>query len=106
MKKYCVILLLATAAIQSCHTAKKGVQSEQKQMIKVTGTVRDIQNGKDGYTATIVTSEQKTYKATISHSNLKDHSQYKTVKTGDVITVKGDQWQMEGENHITVRELK
>lgn len=106
MKKYCVILLLATAAVQSCHTAKQGVPSAQHQVIKVTGTVQDIQNGKDGYTATLVTSDQKIYKATVSHSNLEDHNQYKAVKTGDVITVKGDQWQMEGETHITVRELK
>lgn len=73
----------------------------------VQGSVKDINRGKDGYTAKIETANSETYFVTISHSNLKDHTQYKDAKIGDKLDVKGDYWKNgEGENQITVRELK
>ncbi|HLA54596.1 MAG TPA: hypothetical protein VK623_00725 [Flavobacterium sp.] len=71
----------------------------------VEGTVTDINNGKDGYTAKLETKEKEIYAVTISHSNLKNHEQYKTVKIGDQLKVTGDYWKLENENQITVREI-
>lgn len=71
----------------------------------ITGVVQDIQNGKDGYTAQIKTANNEIYYATISHGNLTDHSQYRTVQVGETIEVAGDQWDMEGKKQITVRKL-
>lgn len=71
----------------------------------ITGVVQDIQNGKDGYTAQIKTANDETYYATISHANLKDHSEYRSVQVGETIEVAGDQWDMEGKKQITVRKL-
>jgi len=108
MKQYLSSLLfvLSVATITSCHSPKEAVKTENNQAMTVTGVVKEVQPGKDGYTAQLVTAAGKTYFATISHSNLKDHTQYRAVKTGDTITVKGDAWQMEQEQHITVRELR
>ncbi|MDI1256115.1 MAG: hypothetical protein PSV16_08420 [Flavobacterium sp.] len=71
----------------------------------VEGTVQEILNGKDGYTAKIETADKEVYYVTISHSNLTDHTQYKTVKVGETLKVTGDSWAMEGKNQITVRAI-
>ena len=71
----------------------------------VEGTVREIINGKDGYTAKIETADKEVYFVTISHSNLTDHTQYKTVKIGESLKVTGDSWATEGKNQITVRAI-
>lgn len=73
----------------------------------ITGDVQEIQNGKDGYTAKIITSEKEIYFATISRVNLAENSaQYRPVKIGERISVKGDLRVQAGENHLTVRSLK
>jgi len=118
-------MLSAVIAFASCNTAKTETKSEiptettvtasdstaveetPKAEIKtVEGKVQEIQNGKDGYTAKIETAEKEVYFVTISHSNLKDHTQYRSVKAGETLKVSGDFWKMENENHITVREIQ
>ncbi len=71
----------------------------------VEGTVTEINRGKDGYTAKLETSDKQFYYVTISHSNLKDHTQYKEVKIGDKLNVTGDYWKLEAEQQITVRQI-
>lgn len=71
----------------------------------VEGTVTDINQGKDGYTAKIETADKEIYAVTISHSNLKHHEQYVTVKVGDRLKASGDFWKLDGINQITVREI-
>ncbi len=80
------------------------VQKAMKEFIS--GVVNEIQQGKDGYTAKITTANNDIYYVTISPSNLKDPAQYRSVKVGDTMTVKGEQWKKGDENHITVRESK
>ena len=72
----------------------------------VTGTVTEIQNGKDGYTARLLTADGKEFYATISRANLFKPETYRSAKTGDMLTVTGDHWQMEGKDQITVHEIK
>lgn len=71
----------------------------------VEGIVKEINNGKDGYTAKIETKDKESYFVTISHSNLTNHEQYKSVKVGETLKVTGDFWKMDTESHITVREI-
>ncbi|MBD3582910.1 hypothetical protein [Flavobacterium selenitireducens] len=72
----------------------------------VQGSVKEINRGKDGYTAKIETASNEIYFVTVSHSNLKDHTQYKDAKIGDNLSVTGDFWKNgEGQNQITVRVL-
>lgn len=72
----------------------------------VEGKVLEITNGKDGYTAKLETAEKEHYYVTISHSNLTDHEQYKSVKVGETLKVTGDFWKMEDKNQITVRVIE
>lgn len=72
----------------------------------VKGKVEAIQRGKDGYTAKLVTAGNKIFFVTISHANLKDHTQYRTVAVGDTLSVKGDTLTIGNEAHITVREIR
>jgi hypothetical protein len=93
--------------IVKLRTPAKDTNDVSRQAIKtVSGTVVDINNGKDGYTAKLETTDKKTYFATISHTTLKDHSQYRSVKVGDKLEVTGDYWKLGNEDQITVRELK
>lgn len=71
----------------------------------IEATVLEINNGKDGYTAKVATEAKEIYFATVSHANLKDHSQYKSLKPGDKVRLVGDFWKMNDENQLTVREL-
>lgn len=79
--------------------------TERKKINTISGVVQEIQMGKDGYTAKIETPANQIYFATISHTNLADHSQYRTVQVGDIIEVAGDEMEMAGEKRITVRQL-
>ena len=71
----------------------------------VSGTVTEIQLGKDGYTAKLQTKEELIYWVTISHSNLENPQQYQMLTAGEQLTVKGDFWKMNDENHLTVRSI-
>lgn len=120
-----LILVVAIAAMTSCNSNKKATvtengtevvkvrtpeateeskEEEKESIISVEGEVKEINQGKDGYTA-ILTTEDGIYFATISIPNLKDPKQYRAVKIGERIKVKGDSWKMEEDNYITVREL-
>lgn len=72
----------------------------------VEGKVVEIIPGKDGYTAKLETAEKENYYVTISHSNLTNHEQYKSVKVGESLKVTGDFWKMEDKNQITVRVIE
>lgn len=120
-----LMLILAIAGMTSCNSNKKATvaedgtevvkvrtpeetpesKAEEKDSITtVEGEVKEINKGKDGYTA-ILTTEDGIYFATISIPNLKDPKQYRAVKIGETIKVSGDSWKMENDNYITVREL-
>lgn len=70
------------------------------------GIVTDINQGKDGYTAKIETADNRIYYVTVSHSNLNDPAQYRSVKIGDKLSVSGEYWKLEGNEQITVHEIK
>ncbi|GEP50820.1 hypothetical protein FNO01nite_14920 [Flavobacterium noncentrifugens] len=119
-------MMSAVIAFASCNTAKTDAKPEiqtettvsetdtataiteepKAETKSVEGKVQEIQNGKDGYTAKIETADKEIYFVTISHSNLKDHTQYKSVKVGETLKVSGDSWKADTENHITVREIQ
>ncbi|MDV6168146.1 hypothetical protein R1T16_06895 [Flavobacterium sp. DG1-102-2] len=74
--------------------------------VEVSGVVKEINKGKDGYTAKVETADGKKYGATISIPNMTDPKQYRSVNVGDKITVKGEVTNLEAEAIIVVRELK
>lgn len=71
----------------------------------ITGKVDAIEAGKDGYTAKISTATKEVYFATISIVNVGGPENYKQLKIGDVVSVKGETWKTEEEKHIKVTEI-
>jgi len=115
-----IVLFAAVITFGSCHNkpvsipepskveaANDSIEPEtEKAAIKsVEGTVLEINPGKDGYTAKVETADKEIYFVTISHSNLTNHEQFKTVKIGEKLNVTGDFWKMENDNQITVRSI-
>lgn len=85
-------------------TLKEEVPQPVK-ILTVEGKVKGVTQGKDGYTAEILTNANESYFLTISIPNLKDPKQYKAVKAGDHVKVSGESWKLEMDNYITVREI-
>ncbi len=71
----------------------------------VSGKVESIEGGKDGYTAKITTDQKEVYFATVSIVNVGGPQNYKQVKIGDQVSIKGEFWKSEDENHIKVTQI-
>ncbi|ASK29976.1 hypothetical protein CEY12_07580 [Chryseobacterium sp. T16E-39] len=76
--------------------------------LSVTGKVTNIENGKDGYMATIQDADGKEYTATISIVNLqKSGGTFKRYEIGNTISVKGPSWKDDqGKTYIKAEQLK
>ncbi|MBT2622535.1 hypothetical protein [Chryseobacterium sp. ISL-6] len=112
MKKILAIavLTLGIYSVTSC-TAKQATSStdmEKNDSITATGKVTKIENGKDGYMATIQDTNGKEYVATISIVNLqKSGSTFKRYEVGDTVTVQGPSWKDDqGKIYIKAEQLK
>lgn len=71
----------------------------------VSGKVVSVEFGKDGYTAKVNTDKNEIYFATISIVNVGGPQNYKLLKEGQEVKVKGEIWKSETENHIKVKEI-
>ena len=83
----------------SCKTMKDSSSNT------VTGKVDSIEAGKDGYTAKISTAAKEVYFATISIVNVGGPENYKQLKIGDNVSVKGEIWKKKKKKHIKVTEI-
>ena len=98
LKRISFLLLVMTFVI-SCTTKKNDANSA------VSGKVESIQSGKDGYTAKITTDAKEVYFATISIVNVGGPQNYKQLKIGDVVSLKGEIWKTDDEKHIKVTQI-
>lgn len=96
LKKISFLLLLIAFAI-SC--------ASMKDKNTISGKVQSIQFGKDGYTAKINTAKNEVYFAAISIVNVGGPENYKKLKEGDEVSVKGEIWKTDTEKHIKVTEI-
>ena len=71
----------------------------------ISGKVDSIESGKDGYTAKITTNKKEVYFATISIVNVGGPQNYKQLKIGDEVSVKGEIWKTDDEKHIKVQQI-
>ncbi|MBZ4044715.1 hypothetical protein [Flavobacterium hibisci] len=71
----------------------------------VSGEVESIENGKDGYTAKINTDKNEVYFATVSIVNVGGPQNYKQLKEGEEVVLKGEIWKTDTEKHIKVKEI-
>ena len=96
LKKISFLFVVMTFVI-SCATMKENNT--------VSGKVDSIESGKDGYTAKITTDAKEVYFATISIVNVGGPQNYKQLKIGDQVSLKGEIWKTEDEKHIKVQEI-
>jgi hypothetical protein len=71
----------------------------------ISGKVESIEFGKDGYTAKINTDKSEVYFAIISIVNVGGPQNYKQLKEGEEVSLKGEIWKTETENHMKVKEI-
>lgn len=71
----------------------------------ISGKVVSVESGKDGYTAKINTDKNEIFFATISIVNVGGPQNYKKLKEGEQVSLKGEIWKTETENHIKVKEI-
>ena len=83
------------------------VAAPQADTLSITGKITKIDNGKDGYMATIAGAEGREVVATISIINLqKSGGEFKRYEVGETISVSGPVWKDDnGVEHITVHKL-
>jgi len=94
--RFSVFLMFLTFVI-SCACAKD--------KNTVSGKVTAVEFGKDGYTVKINTDENEVYFAAISIVNVGGPQNYKQLKEGEEVSLKGEIWKTETENHIKVKEI-
>ncbi len=90
-------LLLLIAFVISC--------ASMKDKNTISGKVQSIEFGKDGYTAKINTAKNEVYFAAISIVNVGGPENYKKLKEGDEVSIKGEIWKTDTEKHIKVTEI-
>ncbi len=102
-----LILTLSCAENKNLNQTNTSInQSDISNKLKIIeGEVLEINQGKDGYTAKLKSDNGEIYYITISRTNLKNPTQYKTISIGEKIKVAGDFWEMENKYQITVREI-
>lgn len=71
----------------------------------ISGKVESIERGKDGYTAKISTDKNEVYFAVISIVNVGGPQNYKQLKVGEEVSLKGEIWKTDTEKHIKVKEI-
>jgi hypothetical protein len=71
----------------------------------ISGKVISVEFGKDGYTAKINTAKNEVYFATISIVNVGGPQNYKLLKEGEEVSLKGEIWKTETEKHMKVKEI-
>lgn len=83
-----IISLLITLTFFSCSTSNDQ-ENNSEQIITISGAVRSIEDGKDGYTAKIETKDAQNYFALVSIVNLGGPDKFKRFKIGDQVTLTG-----------------
>lgn len=110
--KYLLITALfsvMTLTFSSCKTAKANDSTHvENENLRVKGKIIHIENGKDGYMATLLTTDNKEYIATISIVNLNKRGQkYKKYDVGETISIEGPFWKDDsGKTYITAYKLQ
>jgi len=108
-----IISILTLILIVSCGQKKtettpiviENTPKNEVTLKMVSGEVKDITFGKDGYTAKVLSVTDDIYYVTISRANLKNPEQYKSLQIGEKLKVSGDFWVMDGAQQITAREF-
>lgn len=102
---------MAVGTVISCNNQKKvtaATQTADQKEMEATGEIVKIENGKDGYMATVKDKNNKNYVVTISIVNLqKSGGTFKRFEVGEKIKAKGTFWQDDaGNTYITAKNVE
>lgn len=105
-----LIILSLFISISSCNkknsdTGKELITKDIQDSISISGVVKSIEYGKDGYSAKLETIDNLVYFVTISSTNLNNPKQYIESKIGDTLKISGEFWKMGEDNQITVHKI-
>jgi hypothetical protein len=89
----------ASTPIVAANTVKSA------ESITITGIVKKITFGKDGYSADVQTEKAGIYAALVSSANMGGPDKYKSCEVGDKVSFKGDFWVMGAAKQLTVKEI-
>src|SRR6186713_2863242 len=87
-------VILALLSINSCSSEKD---------FTIRGTVQDIENGKDGYTAILKGDDGENFDAVISRVKLGDA--YKVLTAGERVELTGDTLHLENRLRVIVKKI-
>jgi hypothetical protein len=90
----------ATTQIVAANADKNADKS-----ITITGIVKKITFGKDGYSADVQTEKDGVYAALVSSANMGRPDKYKSCEVGDKVSFKGNAWVMGAAKQLTVKEI-
>ncbi len=108
MKSNMLIILIGLLVTNTGCSLLKNQNTKNTMDVKnhlVLGEVRGIENGRDGYTAEIKTSNEELYFATISIPNIGSVEGYQRLEKGKKVALRGDYWKLGDKNRLTVREI-
>lgn len=98
--------ILFPACCGSKQVRQPGTELNEGAPLSIRGQVTAIENGKDGYTATVKSEANHIYKVTISRVNLlKSKSEYRSYTVGEKISLTGDWWK-DAEGNIYIKATK
>lgn len=93
MKKFGILLVAMMIAMASCTKSDS-----------FTGVIQGIENGKDGYTATLKDSKGETFEAIFSIPNM--GTNFKRWEVGDELSIKGDTIHINNTYRVIAREVE
>lgn len=86
--------MLTVLSLSSCSSDKE---------FKIRGTVQNIENGKDGYTATLKGDDGEDFDAVISRVKL--GNEYKVLTPGERVELSGDTLYLENKLRVIVEKI-
>ena len=93
MNKLGVLLMALMMAVASCTKSDS-----------FTGVIQSIENGKDGYTATLKDSKGESFEAIFSIPNM--GTNFKRWEVGDELSIKGDTIHINSTYRVIAREVE
>lgn len=93
MNKIGILWIVLVIAVSSCAKSDS-----------FTGVIQGVENGKDGYVATIKDSKGKVFEAIFSIPNM--GANYKRLEVGDQISIKGDTIHINNTYRVIARDVE
>jgi hypothetical protein len=102
---------LANGEVKSEAETKEALHTHQPKKVAthtnvISGKIQSIDREKDGYAAELLTEGGDTYYLIVSQGSLITPTQYREFKTGELVTVVGEHWEMKGMKHLTVHIIQ